>query len=242
MYIYICICVCIVCSMCSMAVVAQALAATKHTCRKAGRSSSKAAMALSSWSEGLCFLERLQLPLLCLGVVTLLHMLWSACKSLKQKLSGRSETVQTAAKMEDEAQVKQQIDLKLQQINSKLDTLANEGQEIVQRRSTPLPEAVYAVPVAGRGYHLSSQCWHLKNAQNVVKYSVCKDCSNALPDTVYAVQSGVYLHSMQCHADSQCTHFKKVKKAMQVQYELKNVQLEYKLCKDCLKKPGEGSV
>ena len=223
-------CVCALCAVCAAWPLWRKRLQQRSTLsRKAGRSSSsKAAMALSSWSEGLCFLERLQLPLLCLGVVTLLHMLWSACKSLKQKLSRRSKTVQTDAVMQDEAQVT------TQQIN--------EGQEIVQRRSIPLPEAVYAVPVAGRSYHLSSQCGHLKNAQNVVKYSVCKDCSNALPDTVYAVQSGVYLHSMQCHADSQCTHFKKVKKAMQVQYELKNVQLEYKLCKDCLKKPGEGSV
>ena len=233
MYIYIYMCVCALCAVCAAWPLWRKRLQQRSTLsRKAGRSSSsKAAMALSSWSEGLCFLERLQLPLLCLGVVTLLHMLWSACKSLKQKLSGRSETVQTAAVMEDDAQVKQQMDLKLQQINSKLDALANEGQEIVQRRSVPLPEAVYAVPVAGRSYHLSSQCWHLKNAQNVVKYSFCKDCSNALPDAVYAAQSGVYmqLQSRQCHADSECTHFKKVKR------QLKSVQLEYKLCKDCAK-------
>ena len=137
---------------------AQGQTLQKPFCRKARRSR-KAAMDSCSCDD---WPAPLELILWSWGVASLLYWVWSAGRSL-MKICTRS----AAAKTYEEAPVQTRQ--------------ATAAQDIVQRRSN-VPEAppavIYAVPNARRSYHLSSECWHLKEATHeAVKYALCKDCA-----------------------------------------------------------------
>ena len=117
----------------------------------------------------------LELILWSWGVASLLYWVWSAGRSL-MKICTRS----AAAKTYEEApvQTRQATAAEEAPVQTRQATAA---QDIVQRRSN-VPEAppalIYAVPNARRSYHLSSECWHLKEATHeAVKYALCKDCA-----------------------------------------------------------------